>query len=144
MSSLPTTSLCDETPSSTSSSKDPTIASQVFLCLRLFDSAIISLAKAQTAGLPSDNLRDQLGRFRLWSNEVGAHNGFLQHRLCDVYDRASLISCRILVPSLRRQYRLLKAKYLRGKIYPTRMGLIPISTQTSGQSVLIAAIIKLN
>lgn len=86
MSSLSATSLCDGTTSSTSDANDPSIASKVSLCLRLFDSAIMSSSEARTADLSFENLRDQLGRFRLWSNEVGAHtngNKSLQHQLCD-------------------------------------------------------------
>jgi hypothetical protein len=83
MSSLMTKSLRDDMPSSTSGSKNADIASQVCRCLRLFENAVTSLI-SRTADLPFESLLDQIGRFRLWSNEVGAHkdgNESLQHRL---------------------------------------------------------------
>jgi hypothetical protein len=64
----------------------PPIAAQVEDCLRSFDALLVDLdAKEEFCSL-SSAINDALGRFKIWSSNIGAHrNGrrSLDHRLRD-------------------------------------------------------------
>ena len=72
------------------------IAQQVRACLKEFQTVIASFSKALSdikAKLPQAGLVDELGRFRVWSGNVGAHRGgrsSLDHKLREashIHDR---------------------------------------------------------
>lgn len=55
---------------------DVSIAQDVRICFEDFEKAIKSLAVAQPhvkQKIPPDGLKDELGRFRIWSGNIGAH-----------------------------------------------------------------------
>jgi hypothetical protein len=64
----------------------PSIAAQVEDCLRSFDALLVVLDVREEFRPLSSAINDALGRFKIWSSNIGAHrNGrrSLDHRLRD-------------------------------------------------------------
>lgn len=83
----------------TANNSDPSIALQVKICFSSFDSLACDLLQSelyQQEGIGTSKLSEELGRFRVWAGNVGAHRQgrcSLDYRLRDAsHIKAKVIS----------------------------------------------------